>query len=394
MNLKHVTVVGITAVALAACGGPAAQNPTAAPAATAPAEVGVTAAAGATNGDPSAVVARLGDITLTRSELDARIKRIQEGIAAQSSGAPAPADIEIEKSLVELFVNEVLALNVANDRSVAVSDAEVDNQIKQISDNIASQGGTIEQAITSQLGYENAQAPEFRMLISSIVARDKIAQTLVPTDTVEQELRATIEEEAKQEVEKADVRHILFTSQSADTDAAAKAKADEALKRLNAGEDFAALAKELSEDPGSKDNGGLYEGVEPGQFVPEFDQAMFTDLQPGETTKEPVKTQFGYHIIKLEKREKGPRYTPQQVEEQLAQQLEPALQQKRGEELQKLIDAAREKAVASGQFVEPTYPEPTPEVPGALPEDISPAETPGAEAPADATAAPDATAQP
>lgn len=389
MNLKHVTVAGLAALALVACGGPAAQSPTAAPAVTSGATEATTApasgaasgtAVGTTSGDPSQVVVRLNEITLTRGELDDRIKRIQTGIAAQGSAAgQTPQDIEIEKSLVELFVNEVLTLNVANDRSVAVSDAEVDNQIKQIGDNIAAQGGTIEQAITNQLGYENAQAPQFRMLISSIVAREKITQTLVPTDTVEAELRTSLEAEGKQEVEKADVRHILVATED---------EAKKAIERLNKGEKFEDLAKELSTDPGSKDNGGLYEGVEKGTFVAEFDKATFEDLQPGETTKEPVKTQFGYHVIKLEKREKSPRYTAEQINQKVTEQLDQQLLQRRGEEFQKLVDAAREKAVAASQFVEPSYPEPTPAAPGALPENISPAETPGAEAPADATAAP------
>jgi parvulin-like peptidyl-prolyl isomerase len=81
-----------------------------------------------------------------------------------------------------------------------------------------------------------------------------------------------------------------------------KAKAEEIVKRLGAGEDFAAIAKELSEDPGSKNNGGLYENVtEGGGFDPKFEAAALA-LEPGQYTQAPVETQFGYHIIKLEKK--------------------------------------------------------------------------------------------
>ncbi|WP_255298402.1 stalk domain-containing protein [Brevibacillus dissolubilis] len=87
------------------------------------------------------------------------------------------------------------------------------------------------------------------------------------------------------------VRHILV-----DTEEQAKA----AIARLNKGEKFADLAKELSTDPGSKDNGGLYENAVVSQWVPEFKNAVLTQTigQVGQ----PVKSQFGYHIILVENR--------------------------------------------------------------------------------------------
>lgn len=80
-----------------------------------------------------------------------------------------------------------------------------------------------------------------------------------------------------------------------------KAKAVEVLNKIKSGGDFAELAKEYSEDPGSKDNGGLYEGVTTGQFAPEFEKTALA-LEPGQIAQNPVKTKFGYHIIKLEKK--------------------------------------------------------------------------------------------
>lgn len=79
-----------------------------------------------------------------------------------------------------------------------------------------------------------------------------------------------------------------------------KAKAEELLQRAKNGDDFAALAKEFSEDPGSKDKGGLYENITEGSFVPEFEKAAFS-MKEGEIYPELVPTKFGYHIIKLEK---------------------------------------------------------------------------------------------
>lgn len=87
--------------------------------------------------------------------------------------------------------------------------------------------------------------------------------------------------------------------------AAKKSKAEEILNRVKAGEDFAALAKEFSDDPGSKENGGKYENVRLGQMVKPFEDAAMS-VQPGEVVQNLVETDFGYHIIKLEEKKAAP----------------------------------------------------------------------------------------
>ena len=75
-------------------------------------------------------------------------------------------------------------------------------------------------------------------------------------------------------------------------------RAEEINKRALAGENFESLAREFSEDQGSRDKGGDLGWAARGTFVPEFDQALFEDLSVGQITPAPIKTDFGYHIIK------------------------------------------------------------------------------------------------
>lgn len=111
-------------------------------------------------------------------------------------------------------------------------------------------------------------------------------------------------------------RHILISTIDKATNtplpeekkAEAKKKAEEILAKAKAGDDFAELAKEYSEDPGSKDNGGEYTfGY--GKMVPEFETAAFS-LKPGEIS-DLVETNFGYHIIKVEEKIAS---TPEDIE--------------------------------------------------------------------------------
>ncbi len=101
--------------------------------------------------------------------------------------------------------------------------------------------------------------------------------------------------------EQVKVRHILISVPSgadAKTDAAAKAKAEDILKQIKSGGNFAELATKNSDDPGSKTQGGELGWLDRGKTVPEFDKAAFT-LAPGQTS-DLIKTQFGYHILQVE----------------------------------------------------------------------------------------------
>ena len=86
------------------------------------------------------------------------------------------------------------------------------------------------------------------------------------------------------------VRHILVKTED---------QAKNIISRLNKGADFDKLAKEFSEDRGNKDRGGQLGWVVPRSFVPTFGNA-FAGMKEGTVSKEPVRTQFGFHVVKLD----------------------------------------------------------------------------------------------
>lgn len=101
--------------------------------------------------------------------------------------------------------------------------------------------------------------------------------------------------------EQVKVRHILIAvpnGADSKTDAAAKAKAEDLLKQLKSGANFADLASKNSDDPGSKAQGGELGWLDRGRTVPEFDKVAFS-LNPGQIS-DVIKTQFGYHILQVE----------------------------------------------------------------------------------------------
>jgi len=137
------------------------------------------------------------------------------------------------------------------------------------------------------------------------------------------------------EPESVKASHILVkVPQDADEKAwkDAEAKIKDIKKKLDGGADFAKLAQEMSDDPGSKAKGGDLGFFSKGRMVPEFEAAAFA-LKPGEVSQ-PVKTPFGYHLIKVVEKKDAHEKSFDEVKDQVKQNL---LNQKRREALDAML---------------------------------------------------------
>ena len=146
--------------------------------------------------------------------------------------------------------------------------------------------------------------------------------------------------------------------------------AQQVLARIKKGEPFEKVADEVSEDPSAKQNHGDLDFFEKKQMVPEFADAAFK-LKPGDLGAEPVRTEFGYHIIKVTDRKEPERISLEKAKPQLMAFLK---QQKRDFELQKLAKDLRDRAEVQINLPGAPIPAQSGAPPGARPPSSPPAE--------------------
>jgi peptidyl-prolyl cis-trans isomerase D len=187
--------------------------------------------------------------------------------------------------------------------------------------------------------------PAQRQLRYLLIDDAKLRRTLSVPESQISEYYASHQQEFQQP-EELHVRHILIRPKSQDgagwQDAQTRAR-EVSAKVMAPGADFAALARQYSEDPGSKDSGGDLGWFPRGRMVKEFEDAAFR-LSPGEVSA-PVKSQFGYHILKLEGRRPGGLRSLAEahdlIKEKLLEGLADAEGNRRATALREKIDAAK-----------------------------------------------------
>lgn len=172
-------------------------------------------------------------------------------------------------------------------------DKDIEEQVKNQYESYEaqySQNGQSFDEVLENYGYKNAD--EFKDELRLSFQRAKAIDDYIKDNISDKEIKKYYDETYAGEIS---AKHILISTNSMSEDEAEK-KAKDLIKQLNDGADFSTLAKENSDDPGSKENGGDLGYFGKGQMVTEFEEAAY-NLKVDEYTKEPVKTSYGYHII-------------------------------------------------------------------------------------------------
>ncbi|HXD16957.1 MAG TPA: peptidylprolyl isomerase [Vicinamibacterales bacterium] len=284
------------------------------------------------------IVARINGETISGVELDRAVKAL-EGRA----GGPVPADQRdrVFRGVLDEMIGYKLLVQEAKTRKIVVPDSDIEAQVAQIRSQFPNQ-----QQFDQALAAQKMTLQDIRDDARSEMSVEKLVEGEIATKIAVKPEAVTDfyqkNQDKFQQGPRVRASHILISvPQNADaaTKQQAKTKAEAILKDLKGGKDFAATAKENSQDPGSAVNGGDLGFFEKGQMVPPFEQAAFA-LNAGDMS-DLVETQFGYHIIKVAEKQTQRVVPLDEAKPQIEQYLS---QQSRQAETQAFVDALKAKA--------------------------------------------------
>jgi len=272
--------------------------------------------------DPEAVVVTINDTVIKEKDIaDETNKRLE----AQAKRMPPGMEIndmmrnQVRMGIVDMKVEQALITQKLAAKKIAVTDEMVTKEIEKI----AAQQNLKMEDVPAEIAKFGMTMDDLKSQIRMKVQMNLlIASEMKDGEVKDEDVKKFYDDNPQyfEKPEQARVAHILImTKDKSDEDkAAAKTKIEGLLKRAKAGEDFAALAKEFSEDPGSKDKGGEYTFPR-GQMVPAFETAAFT-LKDGEIS-DVVETEYGYHIIKKYEQLKAEKTPFEEVKDKIKQHL-------------------------------------------------------------------------
>jgi peptidyl-prolyl cis-trans isomerase C len=251
-------------------------------------------------GDP--VIAKGKGFEIKQSELDQVLVGLRAAAAARNQTIPPEQMKLIEGQMLNRLIQIQLLLQKATDADRAQGKKMVDLQMSSLLERAGSQ-----EALDNQFKALGMTADGLRARLMQEATAQSVLQRELGVTVTDAEVKKFYDDhpEEFEQPEMVHVRHILLMTidpathekLSDDQIQAKKKQADDILKQLRAGGDFAKLAAEYSEDPGSKDNGGDLPAFSRGQMVPEFEAAAFS--LTNNQISDVVTTQYGYHIIQL-----------------------------------------------------------------------------------------------
>ena len=324
----------------------------------------VAAGCGGGAGDvPSGTVAVVDGIEIPRADLDELVAQAKAGFEAGNRDFPnvgTPEYQQVQQQYAAFLVQKTEYEQAAAEMDIEVTDEDVD---KAWADFLKSRSWD-EKTLADALEKEGLSEEGFRKTLRVSVLSQKIFDAVTKDVKVsDQDALAayTQRQDEFRTKDSRDVRHILISEKTKDGQIdfpKSKAEADRIYGLLRDGGNFAALARQFSEDTGSKESGGKVT-FSKGEFVPEFEKVSF-ELKTGEIAP-PVKTVYGYHVIEALSDVRPARVTPfKQVKDSIKAQL---LQDKRNatmtEWAQDLQKSYEGKVSYAAGFEPPELPEPT-----------------------------------
>lgn len=258
------------------------------------------------------IIAVVNQELVTNAELQSRLARIREDAARSKTQLPAPA--ELRKQVLEALIDERVQVTNARENGPKVDEAELDRAVA----NVAVQNQMSMAQLRARLQQQGIAYSTFRnnvkdqMLMERVREREVNQRIRIGNDEIDKliEQRRAAAGGAVQ----LNIAQILVTvpeGASAEVVAQRKARAEAALARVQGGEAFDVVAKEISED-GNKAQGGVI-GMRPMERLPDVFVEVARNLKPGEVSPTLLRSGAGFHVIKLVGRQEGGAFTVQQT---------------------------------------------------------------------------------
>jgi parvulin-like peptidyl-prolyl isomerase len=292
------------------------------------------------------IVATVNGEEITRTQLNEELENMKKYYKSMGMNVDENNDKEfiaqLESTTLDQLITQTILVQEGEKLGIKVSAADIDKQIAQYKESMT------EEKYKQTLAANGWTEPKFKgmlekeMLISKIQEK-VLADVKPPTEQAVQEYYEKNKSNFIVPI-RYEVRHILIMTDGKEGDPAkvkleAKTQALAILEQIKKGSDFAELAKIKSEDPGTASKGGVY-AFSPGEAVEAFEAAVKT-LSPGQVVSEPVETEYGYHIIKLEKITPETQKTFQDAKSEIVSLLTDESNQKK---MNGFIEEARKKA--------------------------------------------------
>lgn len=289
-------------------------------------------------GDPDQVLARVGDEVITAGEFVREMEfRIQE--LQMRTGQNLEPDRRLRQALMSEMINGRILSVAARNAGVEVTDEELEAEFEQRKASFASEADY--EAYLRRLGISEAELKKnirSRLRVTRFV--DRKAGDLTPSDAEIEEAYETLKERGDlTRTEKTrDIAAILIAPDGESDEAwrAAEKRAGDVHDRLEAGEDFQELAREVSDEPQTAAGGGVLKEMEFGSFYPELEAAM-DELAPGAYSR-PVRSVKGWYLVTILKINEPGTMPLERVREMIAREL---VEQKRKAVINDIVEEAR-----------------------------------------------------
>jgi len=267
---------------------------------------------------PAGAIAAVGDGVVTQEQFDEIWKQAEAQYASQEGAPPFPEEgtaqyDQLKASIVSYLVQNEIIKEKAAEMDVAVTDKQLQERMDQIVEQVGGQ-----KKLDKLLKEQSVTMAQLEMQLKAQMLQEAV-QTKV-NDSVkvsEEDAKAYFENPDNKDqfevAESVDARHVLVKTK------AEAEKVRDLLKADSSDANWKKVAKEYSTDPGSKNSGGDLGNFPKGRMVEEFEKVAF-GLEPGEIS-DPVKTQFGYHVIEVTKKTPGSTKTFEEAREGIEQQL-------------------------------------------------------------------------